>query len=67
MPAEQHRPATWDARVNLTLSRDMKRALDMARIDDGLEATARIRAMITLWQEDERHRARVDKLARTLR
>jgi hypothetical protein len=67
MPAEQARPPVWDARISLTLSKEMKRDLDVARAEDGLELTARIRAMITLWQEDERLRARVDKLARTLR
>jgi len=67
MPAEQARPPAWDARISLTLSREMKRDLDVARAEDGLELTARIRAMITLWQEDERLRARVDKLAKTLR
>lgn len=57
----------WDARMSLTLSKQMKRALDSARVDDGVEGTARIRAMITLWQDDERFRNRVDKLAKTLR
>jgi glucose/arabinose dehydrogenase len=67
MPAEQAKPPVWDARISLTLSREMKRALDLARAEDGLELTARIRAMITLWQDDDRLRARVDKLAKTLR
>jgi hypothetical protein len=67
MPAEQDRPPAWDARFSLTLSREMKRDLDRARADDGIEGTARIRAMITLWQEDDRLRARIDKLAKTLK
>lgn len=67
VPAEQERPDKWPARISLTASADMKRALDLARVDDGIEATARIRAMIALWQSDERLRARVDKLARSLR
>jgi hypothetical protein len=67
MPAEQPKPAGWDARISLTASTDMKRALDQARVNDGIEATARIRAMITLWQEDAKLRTRIDKLARTLR
>jgi hypothetical protein len=45
----------------------MKRALELARVEDGIVATARIRAMIQLWQEDERLRARVNKRARDLR
>ena len=67
MPAEQDHPVTWNARISLTTSQEMKRDLDLARVDDGIEATARIRAMISLWQAEPRHRARVDKLARTLR
>jgi hypothetical protein len=64
---EEPRSQAWDARMSLTLSKEMKRALDVARVDDGLEGTARIRAMITLWQEDARLRRRVDKLAAALR
>jgi hypothetical protein len=68
MPAEQARPAAlYSARISHTTTPEQKRALDMARVDDGIEATARLRAMTQLWIEDERLRARVDKLARTLR
>jgi hypothetical protein len=51
----------------MTASEDMARALELARVDDGIEVTARLRAMITLWQDDPKLRARVDKLARDLR
>ena len=51
----------------MTASTDMKRDLELARLDDGIEVTARLRAMITLWQEDPKLRARVDKRARDLR
>jgi hypothetical protein len=68
MPAEQGRPrAFYSARISHTTTPDQKRALDLARVEDGIEATARLRAMTQLWMEDERLRARVDKLARTLR
>lgn len=67
MPAEQDRPEKWAARISMTASPDMKRDLELARLDDGIEVTARLRAMITLWQEDPKLRARVDKLARGLR
>jgi hypothetical protein len=68
MPAEQPKPpAAYSARISLTTTPEMKRDLDMARVEDGVEATARIRAMISLWQDDPRLRARVDKLARNLR
>jgi hypothetical protein len=67
MPAEQARPEKWPARISMTASQEMKRDLELARLDDGIEVTARLRAMITLWQEDPKLRARVDKLARDLR
>lgn len=63
---EAAKPA-WDARMSLTLSRDMKRALDIARAEDGIEGTARIRAMIALWEKDERLRRRIDRDARSYR
>jgi len=66
-PQDQAQPETWDARMSMTLSRQMKRDLDLARADDGIEGTARVRAMIRLWQQDERLRRRVDKLAKSLR
>jgi hypothetical protein len=62
--AEQVRPDRWPARIQLTVSREMKRALDLARVEDGIEVTRRARAMIALYQEDPRFRARVDKRAR---
>jgi hypothetical protein len=49
--------------MQLTIDRDMERALKEARIGDGIQATARIRAMIGLWMDDEKIRARVDRLA----
>jgi hypothetical protein len=45
----------------------MRRALEQARVDDRIETTARIRAMIRLWQEDEQFRARVNELAPAFR
>lgn len=57
----------WPARISMTASREMKRELEAARIDDGIEVTARLRAMISLWQSDPELRARVDELARGLR
>lgn len=67
MPAEQDKPQAWPARISMTASPDMKRDLEVARLDDGIEVTARLRAMITLWQDDPKLRARVDKLAKDLR
>lgn len=57
----------WPARISMTASKEMKRELESARLDDGIEVTARLRAMISLWQADPELRARVDELARDLR
>lgn len=67
MPAEAPRPARYDKRVPLMTTQEQHRALVLARAEDGIEATARLRALIQLWMEDDRLRARADKLARTLR
>jgi hypothetical protein len=67
MPAAQKTPERWPERISLKTDTDMKRALEQARLDDRIEVTARIRAMIQLWQEDDRLRARVDRRARDLR
>lgn len=58
--------STGDAkRVGLYLHPEDFRALGMAKLDDGADANARIRAMIALWRHNDRYRAAVDKLART--
>lgn len=58
--------STGDAkRVGLYLHPDDFRALGMAKLDDGADANARLRAMIALWRHNDRYRAAVDKLART--
>src|SRR5215472_10756707 len=57
------RPEKWPARISMTASREMKRELEAARLDDGIEVTARLRAMIMLWREDPQLRARVDETA----
>jgi hypothetical protein len=67
MAAEQSRPKDWPVRIPLNVDEEMRRALEEARLDDRIETTARIRAMIQLWQEDDRLRARVNKRARDLR
>lgn len=60
-------PSEYTARMDLTVTPAMKRALAQARLDDGTEATARIRAMIDLWQHDGALRVRVNQRARDLR
>jgi hypothetical protein len=63
-PEGQPRPVkAWPVRIPLNVDEGMRRALEQARTADRIETTARIRAMISLWQEDETFRARVDQLA----
>lgn len=66
MPAEQPTPVFYSSRINLTVTPDMLRTLRLAKVDDGIDATARIRAMIQLWEDDEKLRRRIDKLARSM-
>jgi hypothetical protein len=65
MPAEADRPEAYAARIPLKVPADMKRDLVLAHADDGIEVSARIRAMIALWQQGGKFRAEVDKMART--
>ena len=67
MPADQSRAKEWPVRIPLNVDDDMRRALEGARVDDRIETTARIRAMIHLWQEDRAFRDRVNELARSFR
>lgn len=67
MPPEQPKTVTYSERINLTTTPEQNRALNLARVDDGIDKTARLRAMIALWQQDERIRRRIDKLARKWR
>lgn len=52
----------YPERLSLTLSPEMLRALKEARLEDGVEATARIRAMVWAWMHNERHRGYIDGL-----
>ena len=40
----------WDTRLQLTVDAETKHALEVARLADHIPATARIRAMISIWQ-----------------
>lgn len=53
-----------EKRITLPLWHSLWRALQLARVDDGVDTTVRIRAMVELWEHDTRVRARVDKLAK---
>jgi len=63
MPAETPRPDRYPHRLTLTVSTEQKQALAMARATDGVDSTSRLRALLQLWLDDERLRARADKLA----
>lgn len=67
LPTPENQPSKWSARIAMTATPEMKRELELARLDDGIEVTARLRAMITLWMQDDQHRWAVDALAKTLR
>jgi hypothetical protein len=68
MPREQSRPSSfYGERLSITTTEDQIRALRAARLADGIQATARIRAMIAIWQEDPRIRERIDRVARNWR
>lgn len=59
-------PSTEDAkRAGLYLHNDDYRALGVAKLDDGCDLNARVRAMIALWRANPRYRNQVDRLART--
>jgi hypothetical protein len=49
--------------MQLTVDAEMDRWLKEHRISDGIQATARIRAMIGLCMDDEKIAARVARLA----
>jgi hypothetical protein len=53
-----------EKRITLPLWQALWRALQLARVDDGIDTTIRIRSMIELWVHDDRIRTRVDKLAK---
>lgn len=67
MPADRPRAKEWPVRIPLNVDDEMRRALEQARVDDRIETTARIRAMIHLWQEDQAFRDRVNELAPSFR
>lgn len=54
-------------KTTLPLSEEDWRALAEARLGDGTDTAARLRAMIALWREDGRLQRRVDERARQLR
>jgi glucose/arabinose dehydrogenase len=61
-PAEQKPQTDWK-RIPFMTDTEQHRALATARLEDGIEATTRLRAMVKLWMENEQFRKRVDRLA----
>ncbi|SHN48197.1 hypothetical protein [Cryptosporangium aurantiacum] len=58
-------PTTDDAqRVGLYLHKDDYRALNLAKLDDGFDMNARVRAMIAIYRHNPRFRSLVDRTAR---
>jgi hypothetical protein len=66
MPAAQEKPAKYSARLNATMTEKMRKELKMAGVEDGIDDTVRIRAMITVWSEHPNYRRMVDKVAKDL-
>lgn len=64
MAAEQPKPQRYPNRFSLPLTDEQHKALIMARAEDGIEGSYRVRAALSLWLEDDRLRKRIDKLAR---
>lgn len=67
MPAQAPKPVTYEKRIPFTTTTEQFDALVAARGRDGLPATARLRALVQLWMDDERLRDRADRLARSYR
>jgi hypothetical protein len=66
--AQTPKPANpYTKRLPLTLTPEAHTELLIARARDGIEATARLRAMVDLWREDAELRQRIDEKARGLR
>jgi hypothetical protein len=54
-------------KVSVVLGELTHRALALARIDDGIPASERVRSALKLWQQDPEYRQAVDQLAAELR
>ena len=63
-PAEAEAGAAYSARLSITTTPAQVTQLRQGRLDDGIQATARIRAMIHLWHTDPEIAQRVNQAAR---
>jgi hypothetical protein len=57
-------PMFYGSRLALRTTGRQVQALSSAHARDGIRSAARIRAMIALWMDDPRLRARIDRVAR---
>jgi hypothetical protein len=64
MPAPDITTGADIVRFSMSVRKGQQRALDLAKLEDHVPRTSRIRAMIDLWILDEGFRAQVDKIAR---
>lgn len=53
--------------LNMRVPADDVKALKFARVEDGIAAVTRVKAMIALWRTDDEMRARIDALAATMK
>jgi hypothetical protein len=65
-PAAAGSVVRYPKRVTLPLTEEDYRALARARAEDDIDIAARLRAMLSLWKDNARHRSQVDRLARKL-
>lgn len=63
MAAEQKPEPTYRKRIPFMTDDEQHRALATARLEDGIQATTRLRAMVELWMTNPDYRRRVDRLA----
>lgn len=59
--AEAQPTAEYPARLSVTTTASQLRALRRARADDGIQVTARLRALIAAWMDDPELRRRIDR------
>jgi hypothetical protein len=66
-PAQQRPQGRYDVRIPFMTDDEQRKALAAARIEDQVEVTTRLRAMVQLWMTNKRFRSEVDELAADMR
>jgi hypothetical protein len=62
-PAQQKAEPLYGKRIPFMTDAEQYKALATARLEDGIEATTRLRAMVKLWTDNPQFRRQVDKVA----